>query len=63
MINQADSLQRIVETISDSEDSSKKEQLRKEVENINSSISTLITNTNSLFALYDGFVRTVVNQK
>lgn len=60
LIEQADSLQKIVESItpnSADSDSGKTKELQEEIKNINSSISTLIMNTESLFKLYNDFIQ------
>lgn len=63
LINQAASLQAVIESISEGVDGDKKIQLQEEVGRINSSISTLIKNTETLFALYNEFVKAIVRSK
>lgn len=63
LIDQADSLQKIVESISDSDQQENKAKLQKEISNINSSISTLIENTESLFKVYDEFIQALNSSK
>lgn len=56
LIEQADTLQKLVESIS-AADQTQKDKLQNEIISINTSISTLISNTESLFKLYDEFIK------
>lgn len=56
LLTQAESLKKIIENLGDA---AAKETLKKEVDNIEDSISDLIDKTDQLFDKYEEFVKTV----